>query len=186
MGNIMYDNGGAGIETFSWANSSGAPITIVNNTLYNNYTDTSNSGTYRGNGYLNQVWNVSWFNNIAYAVRGSGILANNSSFMGHCGSILPCPSNGTTSQNNIWQTNIAYPGGRTDFDAGNTYPTSGANANLDGSDPLLTSLTPGSKSNNFALRTGSPAIGFGQSFDLWQQTGAVDVGACVKTLLHCP
>jgi hypothetical protein len=186
MGNVMYDNGGAGIETFSWADSGGAPVTVANNTLYDNYRDTRNSGTYRGNGYLNQTWNVSWFNNIAVAVRGSGILTNNSTFLGRCGEVPPCPSNGTTSQNNTWQTNLSYPAGDLDFAEGNSYPTTGANANLDGSNPLLTSLTPGSASNNFALKAGSPAIGFGQPFDLWQQSGAVDAGACVSSLLHCP
>jgi hypothetical protein len=177
MGNIMFDNGGAGIEAFAWLNASTARATIVNNTVYGNYWDLHNNATWRGDFNLNDAYNVAFINNIAYSVVGAGLLSHDTPFVG----------NGTTgTTNNSWQNNISYPGGATNFGGNNTYPTSGTNHNGDGIDPAFSSVTPGGASNNFALGAGSPAVGFGQAFDLWQQTGAVDVGAGVHTLTSCP
>jgi len=51
-------------------------------------------------------------------------------------------------------------------------------------DPKM--VDPGVATPNFALQVGSPAIGFGQAFTLWQQSGSVDAGACVSGLTSCP
>ena len=48
------------------------------------------------------------------------------------------------------------------------------------------SLNSNSVVNDFALQSGSPAIGFGQAFTLWPQTGTVDAGACPSSLTSCP
>jgi hypothetical protein len=180
MGNVMYFNGGGGVEVFSGAASTGQ-IWLVNNSAYNNYWSTCNSGTFRADFYHNAVFKVHTINNLAYTVGGGGILANNVPFMGHCGG---CGSN-------VWGTNIAFPSGSAGtFDAPNTFPTAGTNHNTDNTDPKFTSVTPSSMSNNFALQGTSPAIGFGQAFDLWQQSGPVDAGACVFSapgpVAHCP
>ena len=175
MGNIMYYNGGGGLQVFSWSSKLGH-ATFVNNTAFDNYWDTHNTGTWRGNIFLNNAYNITFMNNIAYAygtVNGTA----NQPFVGNGDS-------GTTG--NAWQTNVSYPGGLNNFGTGNTYPTSGTNHNLDGSNPLFVSVTPDSTSNNFSLQSGSPAIGFGQAFDLWQQTGSVEAGACVSSLTTCP
>ena len=176
MGNIMYFNGGGGTEVFSQTTGVGATW-VVNNTMYNDYWSTCNAGTYRGDLYINNTYNTHIVNNIAQSVGGSGILADIVPFMGHC--------NGCG--NNSWQNNIAYPSGSAvTFNSPNTFPTTGANKNLDNTNPLFVSVTASSPSNNFALKSSSPAIGFGQPFDLWQQSGSVDAGACVSTATSCP
>lgn len=185
MGNIMYHNGGFGIETFEWSTPGGAlttaPVTIVNNTVFDNNWDTHNSVTTdRGGMYGNIMMNTRWINNISYAVRGAGVTAGNLSFVGTCDPVA-CPS-----PNNVWQSNVSFPAGATDFRNGNTYTTGAPPNNLDGTNPLFVSATPGSLSNNFALQSGSAARGRGQAFDLWQQSGTVDVGACVGSVTHCP
>jgi len=178
MGNIMYYNGGGGLQAFSWINN-GARATWVNNTTYNNAWDTHNTGTWRANNLLNAAYNTIQINNIAYAIGNAPgpPVTPTQPFLGDGDS-------GTTG--NVWQTNLAYPANLNSFGAGNSYPTIGTNHNLDGSNPLFMSVTPGSTSNNFALQSGSPAIGFGQPFDLWQQSGSVDAGACVSSLTTCP
>ena len=80
-----------------------------------------------------------------------------------------------------YQTNLSYPGG---LNSVPSYPTTGPNHNLDGSDPLFVSVTPGSSANNFALQQGSPAKGFAQPFGLW--VNGNDAGACPSTATQCP
>jgi hypothetical protein len=178
MGNIMYDNGGAGIEAFSWKNTSTAKATIVNNTTYDNYWDTHNPGTWRGDFYLSDAYNITYMNNVAYTVTGSGVLVNNAPFLAAGARVKPTDTS--------WTNNLSYPGGLNNIQSGYSYPTTGANHNLDGSNPGLSSLTPGSTANNFVLQPGSPAIGFGQAFDLWPQSGSIDAGACPSSLTTCP
>jgi hypothetical protein len=185
MGNIMYNNGGGGIK-HAIGNNLGNE-TIVNNTAYANFWDTTDSGIYRGNFYLDPGTNNSVFNNVSYAT-GSGGGVSNQPFLGqNCGGSCG-PNSGNT-----WQTNISYPGGLNGFDGTtDTYPTVGTNKNIDGSDPKFVgslSCSSGTCAGNpnFALQATSPAIGFGQGFDLWQQSGTVDSGACPSTLLTaCP
>lgn len=188
MGNVMYYNGGNGIEAFSWDLPAGgfatAPVTIVNNTMYDNNWDTAITGTFRGGGLANAAVHGTWINNIAIAVAGTPT-CNSSG--------ISCPFVGetTATSNNLWQTNFSYPGDDNLFDGTfNTYPTTGTNHNTDGINPNLTSVTPNSTSNNFQPLSGSAVIGAGQAFDLWQQSGTVDAGACVFSspgpLTHCP
>jgi hypothetical protein len=175
MGNVMYNNGGKGIEVNS---KNFGHVTIVNNTMYANNFDTHNTATYRGDIDNESGTNTTTINNIAYAVLGSGVLADNSPFLGQAEGETP-------PLNNLWGTNLSFPGGNNNFDTNNTYPTTGTNHNLDGSDPKLTTLSK--TAPNFSLQAGSPAIGFGQAFDLWQQSsGSVDAGACVSTITQCP
>ncbi len=70
---------------------------------------------------------------------------------------------------NTWASNIAY-GGANDFPTPNTYTA----ANKSNTDPLLADVA----NNNFTLKPGSPAIGFGtlQKTDLPPQS--TDAGAC--------
>jgi hypothetical protein len=182
MGNLMFNNGGNGIETFSWLSSGNPPATIVNNTGYSNNWDTyqASTNTWRGAlSMLNSAYKVTWINNIGYAVIGTGLLASNSPFVGQ--------GTAGSSTGNSWHNNLSYPGGANNFDnVGDTYPTTGVNKNLYGSDPKFMSITPNSNVQNFALQASSPAIGFGQAFDLWQQTQSVDAGACPHTFTSCP
>jgi hypothetical protein len=178
MGNVMYNNGGAGIKHQNSTNSGNQ--TIVNNTAYADFWDFTDTGIYRGDFFLDPGINNFVFNNIAYAVgfcTPCGIA--NQPFVGqNCGGLC-------TNSGNVWQTNLSYPGGLNGFDnTQDTYPTVGTNHNLDGSDPKFVNTS--TSNPNFALQAGSPAVGFGQAFDLWQSSGAVDVGACGSTLTICP
>lgn len=128
--NIAYSNGGGGIQAFLAKN-----ITISNNTAYNNHLDTSNSGTARGEINLLGAATTNVLNNVAVAIIGSGILADNSAYQISGGTF---PSSGTVAGN---------------FGLGGKVVISGV-AMID---PQLTSPSTG----NFALKAGSPADGAG-------------------------
>jgi hypothetical protein len=174
MGNAAWFNGGGGVQIFS-QNAATGQTWFVNNTAYDNYWSTCNAGTYRADIYVDISSGVRVFNNIAQTVGGAGILANNAPYIAK----RPTTAGGTGA-GNAWNNNIAYPGisSGAGFDAPNTFPTVGTNKNFDNTNPNFTSVTASSMSNNFALQAGSPAIGIGQAFDLWQQSGTVDAGAC--------
>jgi hypothetical protein len=174
MGNLMTNNGGAGIQV----GPGSANADVFNNTAYNNYRDTVNSGTWRGDISCSYCFNVSFKNNIGYTVRGSGILANNSPFI-----------SGNPVSQNVFSNNIAFGANPVMYS-----PDSYSTASNKISNPLLISVSGG----NFALCTGagvpyasctgaSPAIGFGAVVPYWQQQtpGAVDVGACPRDAKDC-
>jgi hypothetical protein len=169
MGNVMYNNGGHGIEVFNTTTTGIAPITIVNNTMFSNNWDTFNNGTWRANGLSQSSNNIHWINNIAVAVRGSGVTANNSPFLGQQNG-NPCPTN------NVWKNNLSAPAGENNFDGGscNTYPRP---PNVDTASAGF--VNQSTANPNFSLTAGSAAVGAGHPFDLWQQSGGtVDAGAC--------
>jgi S-formylglutathione hydrolase FrmB len=189
MGNAMWGNGGRGIEMFSMTGppASTAHYDIINNTTYSNDWDPNDVGSFGGQVYADLGLNSTFWNNIGITVTGSRTCVN----AGFTCSALDQQGNGTDS----WRSNMTYPAGNTSFGGGVTYPLTGTNKNFDGTNPNLTTLTPitarsggGSTGiSNFALQAGSPAIGAGQAFDLWQQsTGPVDIGACVHSLSVCP
>jgi hypothetical protein len=178
MGNLMWFNGGGGLKAVQHPNTA-QQITVVNNTAYNNYWDPGNSATWRGSIDWEFSFQTRFINNISYTVRGAAPTNNNSAFS----------IQGTSSPSNVTlENNFAYPAGTNNLGTGVTYSTSGATGNRDGVDPLFVSVSPSSSVGNFALQAGSPARNFGQVFDLWQQTtpGAIDAGACVRTLTSCP
>jgi hypothetical protein len=193
MGNLTYFNGGAGILAGTTGNTS--VFAIVNNTMYDNYWNVGNyihpvSGNFswfraqRGLVY-NNIMQSAPLTNTCYEGTGGG------SGLGTPTGTLACSLYVYGGDTNVFQTNAAYFGPVSFDPAGtDTFPTTGTNHNLNGSDPLLTSVTPSSQANNFALQGGSPAIGFGQAFDLWQQSGTVDAGACPFSspgpVVHCP
>jgi hypothetical protein len=181
MGNITEDNGGQGIEQ---EDVSGSPMWFVNNTAYNNSWDTHNIGTYRGGlynyGCASSGGTCYTFNNISIAALGSGILTDNSPFLCQNSSSAPI----------IYNNNISSPAGDNNIGSPCTYPTTGTNNNADTNTAPISGLSPSTPVNNFALTSGSQAIGVGQAFTLWQQTGAIDAGACVYSapgpVTHCP
>jgi len=59
--------------------------------------------------------------------------------------------------------------------------STGTNPNQCNVDPKLVNVT----GSNFALQSGSPAIGYGQT-QSYLPTSAVDAGACPSTLTTCP
>jgi hypothetical protein len=202
MGNIMWGNGGVGILiAFNAAGATPAPahVDIINNTTYSNGWDPFQSSTsFHGNLLANQGQNVTWWNNIAITVTGTNTCVNT-----RFACTILDQGGPNNANNDTYANNIAYPAGNVSLNNGVTYLTTGPpNGNLNGTDPRLASLTPitsaaGTSNSNFALCTAagtpaagctgaSPAIGFGRTFDLWQQSSNIDTGACVHQLTACP
>ena len=93
--NVAYNNGGAG---FYATNSE--YVTFANNTAYNDFLDTSNNGTSRGEFDQNCCSSSAntYINNIGYGIVGSGVLTNNTSLVISTGDII---YNFDTYNNNI-------------------------------------------------------------------------------------
>jgi serralysin len=129
-----------------------------------------NDGTWRGEISSAQGLGNVYKNNIAYAIVGAGILANNAPFLGA----------DPVDASNAWSNNLAF-GGAPYMVAPDAFPMP---ANKTDADPLF--VAPAS--SNFAVSAGSPAIGFGVAVPYWQQTtpGGIDVGACPRTAATCP
>jgi hypothetical protein len=98
MGNIMFFNGGGGVQSFSQTPGTGQTW-FVNNTAYDNYWSTCNGGSFRADIYVDIASNVHLINNIAQTVGGGGVLATNAPYIG------TRPGSGA----NFWQNNIAFP-----------------------------------------------------------------------------
>jgi parallel beta-helix repeat protein len=139
MGNLSYNNGGGGIHVFLSKN-----VTVANNTVYNNYLDTLNPGTARGELSNGGSQKIVWVNNIAIAVPGGGVLANNEP-------IVTFPVSGGFTDTGSWTQNIAYGAAVTSDKKSNVSPAT----NLIGVNPELTSL----RSDNFIPLQTSPAVG---------------------------
>ncbi|MCL2660068.1 MAG: DUF5123 domain-containing protein, partial [Acidobacteriaceae bacterium] len=135
LGNLSYNNGGAGILV-----GTSDHVTVANNSVYNNFTDDEIKNTQRGD--IDCLGKDSLFvNNAVYAVVGTGTYTkHNSAFLYF------------TSTNTVYNNNIGYPS------VTGTIP--GSN-NLFGNthDPLFTDAPNG----DFTLQTGSPALGSGLS-----------------------
>jgi parallel beta-helix repeat protein len=146
MGNVSYNNGGGGVHVYLSEN-----VTVANNTCYNNYTDTANPGTARGELTNYGSTNVNFFNNIAIAVPGTGVLANNRP-------AVSFPIGGGFNDSGTWTRNI-YFGAANSTDAASYANASG---NLINVNPRLT----GPSTGNFLLLPGSPACrtGMPQSY----------------------
>ncbi len=160
LGNIAYHNGGKGIHVFRSGH-----VTVANNTAYNNNWDTCNPGTWRAEISAVDSVGSTFINNIAWTIRGSGVTAANAPFMAHSGA------------SNTWANNLAY-GAPNDFADSNAYLSPANKANMD---PLLVDVAE----NNFALKPGSPAIGFG-TLQPYLPPQSTDVGACPSACTTCP
>ncbi len=164
MGNLSFWNGGRGIQIFNVTTSQHAYA--VNNISYSNGIDTH--GSVHSECFNQGSNNVTWIGNICYEANGDP------TFYSSGGS------------GNTWNNNLAYPAGHVSLASPGTYPTTGPNPNLDGSNPLFTAVTPNTSTQNFALQFGSPARSFAQPFDLWPSPGNTDSGACMYGLANCP
>ena len=197
MGNIMYGNGGEGIEPFSMIGppNSTSHIDLINNTVYSNGWDGDITGTFgTAQCYSDGTINLNWWNNLCISVTGGS--AKGCDGANGTTACTVRDSDGKTPQTNNYSNNMAYPANIRSFEntPSGTYTIGGTNGNFDGTNPNLTSLVPmtaasggGSTSvSNFAPQAGSPVIGAGRAFDLWQQSSSVDIGACVRSLSVCP
>jgi len=138
LGNVSYNNGGGGIHVFLSSN-----VTVANNTVYNNYRDQLNSGKARGELSNGGSKNITWVNNIAIAVTGSGISANNRP-------IVTFALGGGFKDGGTWTRNIAVGGEVISDKTSYVNPS----RNLIGVDPQLTNPVEG----NFVPLPGSPAV----------------------------
>lgn len=148
IGNIVYNNGGAGIQVLNTPNAM-----IANNTAYDNNLDSQNYGQYRGEITCVLCANSNFINNVAYAVVGpSGSpTSNNAAYWND-------PSSGVT-----FTTNIGYaPGGTCVY---------GSSVGISCTNPDFVNATGA----NFSLQSGSPAIGAGTS-ESWLQSGYKTIG----------
>jgi serralysin len=148
-GNLVYRNGGKGIQVaFS------AGVVVANNTAYGNNLDLDNSSTWRGELSNAQSHDVTWINNIGWAMPVGGNLSAKNTAV----------SQGATADwsgtNVTWIGNISFNGRAGDPSV--NLPTGGAVAdfratNEAGIDPML--VDP--RSADFHPRPGSPAVGGG-------------------------
>jgi hypothetical protein len=155
MGNVSYNNGGAGISVFL-----SKDVTIANNTTYNNYLDEANPATLRGELSNGGSSNTTWVNNIAIAVRGSGVRARNSA-------VVTWPMPGGFQDSATWTRNIVLG----DVHADETSKV-GADTNMIGVDPKLKDPAGG----EFAPLPDSPAIRAGTP-DTYLRSGTPNIGA---------
>lgn len=186
-GNASYLNGARGIHVFATSN-----VTIANNTVYSNDTDTCIPAFAIGD--LNQSGgaNNNWVNNVAYTVN----TVNNPAQCSFCGGrnypLVAGDGRGVVDINNTYTSNLLFGG------LGNGQPALFQNDvnyfstlnNKTNTDPSFVSLG----SLNFALNGGSPAISYGMPvpnglFSLVANANSgqfVDSGSCYHTLTTCP
>lgn len=196
MGNIMYGNSGHGIESFYnfTGGSANAHADIINNTVYSNAYLNAQTGISADSAQMvaNNTPNGNYWNNIT--ITTTGTQSCNKSPTTYPNSIACTNLDSSPINTNTWTTNLTAPSGWVSMNTGTTYSLSGANKNIDTNTPGLVSLQPlvttnGTGVSNFALCSAngvpvagctgaSPAVGAGRTFDLWQQSGTVDIGAC--------
>jgi hypothetical protein len=136
-GNVSYNNGGCGINVFLSNN-----VVVAQNTVYNNHLDTMIPYTARGELSNGGSINTTWIDNIAYAVPGSGILANNSPAVSSTVGSFPASA--------TWVSNITYGGS---VEVASVTRKGFLQVNPDLVDP---------PAGNFMPKHGSPAIKAGQ------------------------
>jgi len=154
QGNLCYNNGGKGIHVYYSSN-----VTVANNTVYNNSLDTQNNGTWRGE--LSNVCsnNVTWINNVSWAVPAPShpILKFNTAMI-EAGS--GCPTD-----NVVWKNNITFNGtpGQPSLHFFNAVDGAAKErnflaANKAGMNPLLSNFKP--LSNSPVIGSGMPTPDF--------------------------
>ena len=155
--NLVYGNGGKGIQVFYSDN-----VTVANNTAYHNNQDTLNTGTWRGEISNSMGNNNTYVNNIAAA--DPTVNPNNTAI-----------DNTGANKNIVYADNITYNGtsgqASVNNDGGNSVPTA-ANGNMLGVDPKFVQA-----GTDFHLQSSSPAVNAGASGYGLATSGAVNIGA---------
>jgi len=141
--NVTYGNGGGGIQVYL-----SEYVTITNNTAYNNRLDTQNSSTWRGELSNMDSNHTLWINNIAYAVPGTGLLAENTPFL------VAVTDTVRKSDHVVLETNLFYGADARFLARDMPKPSYSINA-----DPRFRDKASG----DFSLSAGSPAFETGAS-----------------------
>jgi len=186
--NIVFNNGGKGIHLFQ---TNIKNVIVANNDCYNNNLDALNNGTDRYCIGDNQSGgNNTYINNLVYAIpAASGILDNNSAI----GLFNSTGAPVDTATSNITLCSINPPPGQSNCNVvfnGNTFSTVTNKANTN---PLWVNVgntTTGSETTppngmNFALQSGSPAIGY-LTANSYLPPATRDAGACDRSFSQCP
>jgi serralysin len=190
--NVVYGNGGKGIQVFR-----SSYVTVANNTAYNNNLDPWNAGFPRGEISNSGGTSNAYLNNIAYTIPATSKSDPRCQGASYDIAPAPCPlmanvaffgggSAGVTDVGNSWSNNISF-GGAPPWGwgpQGNVmlgHDTMSCTSNKCNANPLLSDPS----GNNFALTSGSPAIGYGQS-QPFLAPHAVDAGACHRSVVRCP
>jgi parallel beta-helix repeat protein len=160
QGNLVYGNGGKGIQVYDSDN-----VTVANNTAYHNNQDTANTGTWRGEISNSGGNNNTFVNNIA--VADPKVNPNNTA--------ISNTSDNGANKNVVWADNITYNGANgqasVNNDGGNSVPTV-ANGNMLGVDPKFVQ-----SGADFHLQGSSPALNAGANGYGLATSGAVNIGA---------
>ena len=192
--NLIYNNGGKGIQVFR-----SSYVTVSNNTAYNNNLDPWDKGFPRGEINNAGGFNNSYYANIAWATPAASTADARCQGATYDIAPAPCPlmanvaflggdSAGVTDANNVWLNNISFggappwgwgPSGNAILN-GDTVAFS-CSANQCNVSPLLVNAAGG----NFALQSSSPAINYGLP-QTWLPASAIDAGACHRSRTTCP
>ncbi len=157
IGNVVYANGGGGIQVYLSEH-----VIVANNTSFNNRLDTDNPGTWRGELSSADSDDVLWIDNIAVARPGKGILSHNTAIL--AASSGPATASGSAR----WIGNLTSGG----IDA---QPVNGqvrSDLNSTG-DPQFVDAAGG----DFCLKSSSPAIGMGQPLPFAVSKSPNSIGA---------
>jgi hypothetical protein len=207
--NVVYNNGGSAVIGVA-----SNYYTFANNTVFNSYLDTNINGSARGTIRADNpsvtTPNIVLVNNVSYAIRGAGFLSDNSPILASSGTQgLGIYYNGGTSCGLVVDGVADCGGSNVTFSRGYTGSPGGENrtyysppwscaANNCQTDPKWVNVdstggntgSAGTMSTppvgtNFALQSGSPAIGYGKTRP-YLPAQSVDAGACYRTLTSCP
>jgi hypothetical protein len=188
--NVTYNNGGGGVHVFRSSN-----VTVANNTCFNNYLDPFMQGSARACIDDSEGSGSTFINNIAVAIPAT---------VSSCGyfvapytmwnnSVIGDPQAGQATDtfgNNLTDTIGTSCQGEIHVDNGDNYS---ATSNKESTNPMWVDVgntSPGMENTssggiNFALRPGSPAIGYGLA-EAYLPPQSVDVGACSSSVTICP
>jgi hypothetical protein len=191
--NVMFNNGGKGLQVFR-----SAYITAMNNTAYNNNLDPWNQGLPRGEINNAGGFDNKYYNNIVLAVPAKTIQDPRCKGANYDVQPAPCPlmanvsflagnAAGVTDSGNSWQNNINIGGAPPwgwgpsgNVMLGNDAAAFNCDSNKCEVNPQLSNLNAA----NFALMGNSPAIGYGAIImDLLPLSA--DAGACHHSLITC-
>jgi hypothetical protein len=193
IGNVTYSNGAKGIHVFR-----SAYVDVANNTSFNNNLDPWNQGFPRGEINNAGSFGNRYLNNIALAYPAASPSDPRCQGANYDIQPAPCPlmanvaflggdSAGVTDVGNQWAHNITLGGSppwgwgpKGNVMLGNDTAAFSCNNNKCEIDPLLVAPT----SDNFALKAGSPALGYGIEL-AGSLPATVDAGGCPRAFATC-